>query len=280
VWLFLNSLHITKTFVTLRFLADTQLPVFIGNTIRGAFGRALSRLCCELPVTRCDICSGTQECAYGSIFKAQSEESTTNPFVISAPYPSKGKYFAGDTISFCITVFGRACDFEEDVISAVKSLCTGKLQNAMVINTKEVYSREWSDRGAETIAPCDLLTIRFITPVEMRSEGKPLTEITFEALIDSLFGRIAGIIDNYTDNKFVLPYHLIARKPFVQADYRLRRKRFSTGSQPVDGLIGTVCYFGDLTEYLSYIDLGTQLHIGKKTTRGCGEYDFTLDDHF
>ncbi|MDR0221894.1 MAG: CRISPR system precrRNA processing endoribonuclease RAMP protein Cas6, partial [Lachnospiraceae bacterium] len=43
-----------------------------------------------------------------------------------------------------------------------------------------------------------------------------------------------------------------------------------------DGFVGTVSYFGDVTRYLPYIDLGSQIHIGKKTTRACGEYVFEI----
>ena len=266
----------TKIGVTLRFRAGTQLPAFVGNTIRGAFGRALFRDCCAYDVSRCDVCGEAADCAYGAMFKAQSNESIPNPYIISAPYPSKRYYAAGEELDFGITLCGRACFFEETVLRAVNGMCAGKLQDALVTGAGRVYSREWSDLGAESIAPCDVLTVRFLSPVEMRSFGKPVTEIGFGLMIDGLFGRIAGIIDNYTDNVFVLPYHLLARKPFVQADNRLRRVRFSTSSQPIEGVIGTVRYFGELTQYLPYIDLGTQLHIGKKTTRGCGEYDFLI----
>ena len=41
-----------------------------------------------------------------------------------------------------------------------------------------------------------------------------------------------------------------------------------------NGIVGSVRYKGDITKYLPYIDLGSQIHIGKKTTRGCGEYEF------
>ena len=41
---------------------------------------------------------------------------------------------------------------------------------------------------------------------------------------------------------------------------------YEQASEPVDGILGEARYFGDVTRYLPYIDLGTQLHLGKKTT--------------
>jgi hypothetical protein len=39
---------------------------------------------------------------------------------------------------------------------------------------------------------------------------------------------------------------------------------------------GEVTYKRYVTRHLPYFDLESQLHIGKKTTRGCGEYWFRL----
>ena len=79
---------------TLRFNAGAILPPFIGNAIRRAFGQSL-----------CDNYPGVCE----KVFKTQRMESVPNPFAISAPYPGKGGYKAGDTLGFGITLFGDAC---------------------------------------------------------------------------------------------------------------------------------------------------------------------------
>ncbi|MDR1766105.1 MAG: CRISPR system precrRNA processing endoribonuclease RAMP protein Cas6 [Lachnospiraceae bacterium] len=50
----------------------------------------------------------------------------------------------------------------------------------------------------------------------------------------------------------------------------IKPSRFWTSGEPIEGFVGTVRYSGDVTRYLPYIDLGSQIHIGKKTTRGCG----------
>lgn len=257
----MNTLNLTKYGFSMRFNADTELHPFVGNTIRGAFGQSLFD---NFPNV------------YERIFKTEHANSAPNPFVISAPYPSKGIYKIGDTLDFTITLFGNACDFESDVLSAVKKMCNGKLANAEIADIKQIHSREWSDEGADTIPYTDALTLRFCSPTEILSSKKSVFELNFDKFIDSLFGRIAGVIDNYTENEFVVPYALVAEKPLVKAEYEVDFVKFTTSGQPVSGFFGTIRYFGDVTRYLPYIDLGSQIHIGKKTTRSCGEYNFEI----
>jgi len=96
------------------FKKDTRLPPFIGNTLRGALGQSLS-------ATNPDL--------YDHVLKVSGDESVPNPFVISAPYPSKTEYKEGESLSFSITLFGTACTFDQEIIDAAKSMCNGKLAN-------------------------------------------------------------------------------------------------------------------------------------------------------
>ena len=270
----MNRLKLVKLRFTMRFNADTQLPPFIGNTIRGAFGYALSRHCCKWEAQRCEVCENKAICAYSSMFKRQNSESMPNPYIISAPFPSSGSYKEGSTLDFFITLCGCACVYQAAVISAAESMCTGKLQNAAIVDARPEYTREWSDDGAGSIAPCDAIFVRFLSPAEIRSGGAPVKSIDFSLFIERLFARISGIVDNYADRELVLPYHLLGRIPLVRTECSLKQSSFFTNRQRVDAVFGTISFFGDVTKYLPYIDLGTQLHIGKKTTRGCGEYAF------
>ena len=257
----MNTLNLRKYKFTLSFVTDAFLPPFIGNTIRGALGQALY--------------DNSRE-AYNAIFKGAGTESKPNPFSISAPYPSKGKYYAGEILEFYVTLFGIAGDCGEEIPKAVQTMCKGKLEHTRLTEIECIYAREWSDSGAESIPHCDNLTVSFLSPTEILSSKKPLHEIGFNTFTDSLFGRINGIINNYTRNEFVLSYTLIAERPLVTAEYDLKPVDIQTSGQPIRGFIGQIRYFGDITRYLPYIDLGSQIHIGKKTTRSCGEYSIEI----
>ncbi len=257
----MNTLRLWKMQYTFRFTSPAHLPPFIGNTLRGALGRAL----------------GIDSPAYGYVFKTKAEASVPNPFVISAPYPSKELYGRGDTLSFFITLLGNAANYAADITAAVQEMCHGKLENCVCEAVELLYDRVWSDAGAESIPHCDALTVNFVTPAEILSGKEPVKELEFSMFIDSLFGRISGVIDHYTDGQFVIPYTLMANKPRVQAAFDVKEIKLQTNQQPISGFTGTVKYYGNVTRYLPYIDLGSQLHIGKKTTRACGEYRFEIE---
>jgi hypothetical protein len=257
-----NELRLVKLLFTLTFIRESRLPPFAGNTIRGALGQSL-----------CDNCGS----AYNSLFKVTSGESVPNPFVIAAPYPSRGVYMPGDTLEFSLTLLGTACDYEDDVIDAAKLMCKGMLSGAGLSKAECEYARNWSDAGAESIMPCGAVTLDFIAPTEILSGKEPVYAPDFATLMGSLFGRIAGIIDNYGESEFTVPYALIAKKPLIIAEYDLKQVRINSNKQPINGFVGTIRYSGDVTRYLPYIDLGSQIHIGKKTTRSCGEYYFELE---
>jgi hypothetical protein len=257
----MNTLALTKLHFTLTFTRETRLPQFVGNTIRGALGQALH--------------DDHQE-VYDAVFKVADDGSVPNPFAVSAPYPSQGGYAAGETLGFSVTLFGTACGHADEMIEAAESMCKGKLATARLADAECVYSREWSDAYAETIPYCDTLTLDFASPTVLLSSREAVYEPDFPAFIDSLFGRISAVIDNHGENEFVLPYSLIARKPLVRATHDIKRVHINSNNHPIDGFVGRISYHGDVTRYLPYIDLGGQLHLGKKTTRSCGEYTFEI----
>ena len=258
----MNSLRLAKCMFSFRFTEITYLPLFMGNTLRGALGASLEK---------------TGSSIYINIFKVSSVESIPNPYAISVPYPGKEKYEKGDCLNFHVTLFGYACDYTDELIQAVKGMNLGKLTNSECIDAQLVLSDNWSDEGAASIPKCEYLIVEFLSPTEILKNKSTVLKPGFSDFIDSLFGRVSGIIDNYTDEFFVLPYSYIVKKPNITAEYDLKNVSLKTGGQPINGFVGTVLYIGDVTRYLPYIDLGCLLHVGKKTTRSCGEYRFFLE---
>lgn len=212
--------------------------------------------------------------AYEQAFKIGTTESVSNPYTISVPYPAATRYKAGETLDFAVILFGNAGIYGPDFVKAANDMCHEKLMNCTLANSELVFDRVWSDAGAENIPLCDEVLIKFMTPTEILVKKQAVCEIDFEAFVDSLFGRIADVINNYTDGEFVIPYALVARKPFVTAEYDIAPIAFLTSGQPINGFVGEIKYTGGITRYLPYIDLGSQIHIGKKTTRACGKYSF------
>ena len=196
--------------------------------------------------------------------------------VISAPYPSKMHYTAGENLSFSITLLGAACDFEHSIAGAAKLMCNGKLEAAKLISCKQSYNIKWTDAGASKLSPCNNLTINFLTPTEILENGKPPTQLDFATFVDRVFVRIAGVIDNHGEGEFTIPYRLMYNKPYVKTESNLQAVKLQTSGQPITGFVGKVQYTGNITRYLPYIDLCSQIHVGKKTSRSCGKYIFEI----
>jgi hypothetical protein len=96
----------------------------------------------------------------------------------------------------------------------------------------------------------------------------------FNTFIDSLLARIAAIIDIYGGGEFVLPCRLTLWRLTITAEQAFTKVVIAQGKQPIVGVKVTVTYSGNLTGFMPYIELGSQIHVGKLATRGCGQYRF------
>ena len=65
-----NTLKLTKLVFEAQIVKQTALPLYLGNTIRGALGtNALLKMYCSMPAPICKKCDKATACAYGMVFK-------------------------------------------------------------------------------------------------------------------------------------------------------------------------------------------------------------------
>ncbi|MDR1465481.1 MAG: CRISPR system precrRNA processing endoribonuclease RAMP protein Cas6 [Oscillospiraceae bacterium] len=213
------------------------------------------------------------------------------PFVIHAPEFGKRQWQAGESLIFSILLFGTAVRRSAEVLRAASVVFESRFaqtQGALVLRSvrdgftgqsaeKDLQIAVWSDEGAQSIPPAQGIKIRFLSPTQIYHDRFVADKPDFPLFIDSLLARIAAMIDVYGENEFTLPYGLHRRKPQVTMQFSTQRITIPQDhGQRVDGVIGEVLYEGGITRYLPYLDLGTQLHVGKKTTRGCGQYEMEI----
>ncbi|MDR1482969.1 MAG: hypothetical protein LBI74_10110 [Synergistaceae bacterium] len=272
----MNSLMMTKLLFRARFTVDAYLPPFLGNSLRGALGRALVRGNCAYNEPVCEVCP--EHCVYGEVFKSRAQvkslDSVPNPFVIDVPYPAREQHKAGENLNFSITLFGTAIRHREEISAAAGEMFRGRLKCLRLDEAKEEYGREWSDSGSLPFS--ESLKVELLTPLVLLTGKTPVTEIGFDLFADSLFNRAAGIIDVYGGSEFVLPYALTHRKPKIICENNLRVVKIKQENQPIVGLMGTLRFFGDVTRYLPYVGLCSEIHFGKMTTRGCGKFRYGI----
>ena len=291
----MNQLEMVRMDLEAEVLRDVQLPGFLGNTLRGCLGSALLRCKCSRPSPDCEICSQRGACVYPNIFKvAQSTAEFPTmpaPFVIRAPAFGKRQWLAGETLTFSIMLFGVAVRRSGEVLRAASTIFEGRFaqtEDAFALENirdgftgqnveKDLQIATWSDAGALDIPLAQAVKIRFMSPAQIYQAHFVVDKPDFSLFMDSLFARIAAIIDLYGESEFTLPYGLLARKPQITAQFSTQRVLIPQDhGQRVDGILGEILYQGDITRYLPYLDLGTQLHIGKKTTRGCGQFEIEI----
>ncbi len=301
----LNRLDITKLRIRTRITEDVALPGFLGNTIRGALGRALVEIYCdEKEKTSCDGCGYTEDCVYATVFKCVYRDeqfpSVPNPFVVKVPYTNKRNYAAGWKLEFDVALFGCATRYVREIASAfVLAFCgefAGKRGCVVLEGIDDAYTGErvldvdggrvvrvpepvvWSDENAASIAETTSLSVTFLTPVQMMHNSAIVEDFDFPTFMDAVFSRTSAIIDLYGEGAFMVPYGLTYRKPYVKAEQNLRKVFVKQERGVMEGVVGKVKYEGDLTRYVSYIDLGSVLHVGKLSTRGFGWYRYEMGE--
>jgi CRISPR-associated endoribonuclease Cas6 len=114
------GLPILRARVTMRLLADAQLPSYQGAMLRGGFGVAFKRASC--PQTCWNHPSGCAIdalCPYRWVFETPHPPAVSHlhdlhdvprPFVIEPPHDGRTHYAAGDALEFGLVLIGRGID--------------------------------------------------------------------------------------------------------------------------------------------------------------------------
>jgi len=140
----------------------------------------------------------------------------------------------------------------------------------------------------------DTLTIKFVSPLEFTLDKQKNPELTFANLIRLIIRR-ANLLAIYNEEEIDQ-----AKKPLMSIYYTNKlidnaktietleydfysfvndydRLSHSTGKVvKFDGIIGQATYKGDFLQFIPLLLLGEQLHIGKHTSYGFGEYKIVL----
>ena len=285
----MNHLRFLKLDFELLCSADYHSINYIGNKLRGALGRSMVHLYCINRAPICDKCQIADSCIYSQLFKPINNhpefDTSPAPFTIGASQLNKSFIRQGDKLSFYINIFGNRLAYWKELILSVIDIFDNKreffnrsfelLSVFSVMEEKEIWVKGdfidkpmatlWSDckegKYSESYDRETEILIEFQSALLMKEKNK---DLTFPEFIDAVFYRIAGITDLYEEHEFVIPYGMLYRKPYVQ------EKKLKIGKQSV------IIYKGKCLKYLPYIEMGSHLHIGKKSTYGFGEYQYKI----
>lgn len=291
---------------------EALLPTFKGSTFRGVFGRALKEVTCALKQQKCPDCLLRRQCIYVEVFEFLPELHSAgrppppHPFVIEPPLDVRTHLWAGDQFDFSLLLFGKANDYLPYFVYAFEQMgrigvgrhLEGRRARfrllAVTTPTQElVYQGDQrtlrparplflslaSFAAASTCA--HTLSLKILTPLRLKFQNRLQAELPFHVLVRAALRRIASLLEQFGEGEPALDYRgLVARAQEVTvADSSLRwfdLKRYSHRqgqAMLLGGLVGSVTYAGNLSEFLPLLKFVEKTHLGKATTFGLGKIE-------
>ncbi len=279
---------------------------WISNYIRGAFGKHLRHLTCVCPRRDGEPMVHMPTCPYSRIFEsptpAESEvmrryTNVPHPFVI---YPTD----VGEDGEFmlALVLIGRANQYFPYFVMTFLRMAQGGLGPqrtpfeilAIESGDRPVYDPETNGilefQRQRHFQPSGrrggALRLELVSPLSLNREGAPVRRWDTRTFVSALLRRIKNLAYFYADLDLAIDFDTLieaaAESVRVAGDdtHWVDRHRYSSRQGQVmriGGLMGSVNLEGELGMLLPYLELGTIVHTGKKTSFGNGKYVLSLE---
>lgn len=279
------------------------LPDFKGSTFRGKFGHVLKRTICVMSVRDCQSCKLQDSCAYTYLFESRNGrgEEVSRPFVLEPPLTHKRFFLKDEPLFMNLILIGKAREYlpyfvyvfyrmgQEGIgqdrgrftLSAVNSFdASGNLKEIFNQQTKQLKLTDDEinlDSFNSQILP--QITINFLTPVQIKKQGRIVDELPFSLLLKSILRRYRSLEyfhNNGNQERFDINWEAADQVQTVYQDLEIKKlKRYSNRQKkpiPLQGLTGRITYRGDLGQFYPWLKIGEYLHVGKGAVFGLGWY--------
>lgn len=314
VLLMLKSFRLAQYRIILKAKEPILMPRYSGSTLRGGFGHAFKKIVCTKGLIECKDCMLNSVCPYSYVFETSPTEIATQlrtysdiprPFIID-PLETYGNYKPNEIMEFRLTLIGRGIDYLPYFLVSFNELGEigigrgrGRFQLTKVIadsgidKDRSVYSYEtamvnnldatlhFSDIQKESDGLSkDQITLLFLTPARMLSEGRLSEDLTFRIFMQRLIGRISALSYFHCGQSLEMDFkQFLSQAEQIETiksslywhDWRRYSLRQDT-QMKLGGILGEITYKGDLEPFLPFIALGQYIHVGKNVTFGLGKY--------
>lgn len=270
-----------------------RLPSFLGSTLHGVLGWALS----------------ANPGVYRYMFENRRYEGggydIVNPYIIEQPR-SQIVYQQGDLLSFQFILLGKATEYVEDIVkllSQVKWFELGAERKRFTLidiiqeNRLEPIWRlgrtDWNAAVSEMISSRAFFyksgnrcSVHLLTPLRIRRGGKLVQEVDFATIIRNITNRIQAITERYggfIDKDVAASLCELSKSIETVSSnvYVTEIKRYSTRRKTkldMSGLLGSVTFAGELSPFIPWLEAARILHIGRNVTFGCGQIQLLIDE--
>lgn len=274
--------------ITLVALQRSQLPLYLGSTLRGVIGKILYQTDQE-----------AYQYLYANGMKAGGQQDTVKPYILEPPDLRIGKRMLekGEKLSFNFLLLGDAIRYISSVVTALEKieqygLGAGRypfrLLQMIHMEEQRVLWREgiyYPAGKKEVRIPYRVLPevegacIRLRTPLRIRRSGELLTDVSFDVLIRNITNRVMALTERYggwVDREAAEQLQKISSEiRTVTANLKVEElERYSNRLQEkmnFSGLLGEMEFAGDLTPFVPWLHVAEILHIGRNTTFGMGK---------
>jgi hypothetical protein len=214
--------------ITLECLNDGALPLYLGSTLRGAFGWSFKKIACALRREKCQGCILKSRCVYSYVFETPKEAvsadsgwwrrypSVPHPFMIEPPERNTSTITKGEELAFRLILVGRARDYLPYFVCAfqeigAQGLGAGRIKFDLLGITavgpghsKPVYEAKTQDLAGEypVFRASDIagaakkrgaVKIRFITPALIKVGEQFSRRPAFKVLVRNLLRRLSAL---------------------------------------------------------------------------------------
>jgi len=294
---------------------EAYFPPYKGSMFRGGFGHALKQVVCTVRHKECAECLLAERCLYSQTFENSKVSNRSSgriahpprPYVIQPSPETKCHYLAGEGFDFNLILFGEFNDYLPYFIYAFETMGRkglgkriGGQRASYILDTVEseghqIYSSENQrlvdgshGRTVVLTQPSSpqqtgTLELTLKTPLRLKSENHLQAALPFSLLVRAMLRRVSSLFETYADGEPDLDYRgLVDRSKCVEIisdnlswyDWQRYSNR-QDAKMLMGGITGSVVYTGALGEYLPFLELCRELHLGKQTAFGLGQFNFS-----
>lgn len=131
--------------------------------------------------------------------------------------------------------------------------------------------RSFAESGRVPVGSGGPLTMAIRTPLRLLHDGKPLRSLAFAPLSGALCRRVSALAYYYGGVELDDDFKWLATRSRTIDSSDAQLEWVNWGGT-LQGLIGSVCYQGELEEFLPFLRLGALLNVGKGASYGMGSY--------
>jgi CRISPR-associated endoribonuclease Cas6 len=301
----------------LRATTELLLPPYKGSTLRGAFGTVFKETVCVVEHRDCDRCILKLKCAYPYIFdtpvpegsaRMRRYERAPHPFVIDPPLDTITRYEHGSSLSFGLTLIGKAIDYlpyfiyafermgKDRGIGKGRSFGNGRFavervdwvdrdgtEKPVYDGERKVLSNSFPPLTIRHLPHTDnskLVTVHYLTPTRITFDHQLHTYPEFHVVIRNLLRRLSNLAYFHCGEELKLDFKGIidSAKQVETKDGQVQWRDWERYSARQDtkmkmgGFVGEVEYSGEISGFVPLLKLGEKVHVGKATGFGLGRY--------